>query len=79
MVTSSKGIDPLEIDQRITRLAFEAPGIAQADVIRGLIQQWTPSYVRQRIEILDARGTLRTERRGSRVHVYPVRTEAIEA
>lgn len=79
MVTSSQEIDLLEIDQHIARMAREAPGIAQADVIRGLIRQWTPSYVRQRIEILDARGALRTERHGSKVHVYPARSEAIEA
>jgi len=72
LITRSTGIDLLEIDHQIVRIARAEPGIAQADLVRDLIRTWSPMYLRQRIEILAARGSVRTERRNGRLYVYPV-------
>ena len=69
--TITPEIDLIEIDQRIGRLADDEPGIAQPEIVKALQREWSPSNIRQRIELLAARGIIRTERRAGRVFVFP--------
>lgn len=71
MDTSKPGIGLIEIDQRIIRLAEDGPGIAQPEIVKNLQREWSPSNIRQRIELLAAREAVRTERYNGRVFVYP--------
>lgn len=68
----------LAIDTAIGALARGSPGIAQAEIVRALLPEWSAVYVRQRIEYLGARGVIRVNRGdGGRLYIYPA--EVIEA
>lgn len=60
----------LSLDEEITRRATPA-GTAQPAIVKELQIQWSPSTIRQRIDLLGARGIIRTERRNGRIFVYP--------
>lgn len=59
------------IDEEITRRASPA-GTAQPAIVKDLQTQWSPSSIRQRIDLLGARGIIRTERRDGRIFVFPM-------
>jgi len=69
--TSVPRPDLRAIDEEITRRATPA-GTAQPAIVKDLQVQWSPSSIRQRIDLLAARGIIRTERRDGRIFVYPM-------
>ena len=69
--TSVPRPDLRAIDVEITRRASPA-GTAQPAIVKDLQVQWSPSSIRQRIDLLAARGIIRTERRDGRIFVYPM-------
>lgn len=73
--TSVPRTDLRAIDVEITRRASPA-GTAQPAIVKDLQVQWSPSSIRQRIDLLAARGIIRTERRDGRIFVYPMEIPA---
>ena len=69
--TSVPRPDPRATDEEIPRRATPA-GTAQPVIVKELQIHWSPSSIRQRIDLLGARGIIRTERRNGRIFVYPM-------
>ena len=68
---STELVELIEIDRHLVGLATANPGISAADVVRRLLGRWTGPYLRARIDLLDARGLIHTERRSGRVYIHP--------